>query len=56
MSRHGYEGLVLTTLMAGILLVIFGFLRLGALVKYIPYPVTTGFTTGIALADRLLRR
>ena len=32
-----------------ILLVIFGFLRLGALVKYIPYPVTTGFTTGIAL-------
>ena len=44
-SRHGYEGLVLTTLMAGILLVIFGFLRLGALVKYIPYPVTTGFTT-----------
>ena len=48
-SRHGYEGLVLTTLMAGILLVIFGFLRLGALVKYIPYPVTTGFTAGIAL-------
>lgn len=48
-SRHGYEGLVLTTLMAGILLVIFGLLRLGALVKYIPYPVTTGFTTGIAL-------
>ena len=48
-SRQGYEGLVLTTLMAGILLVIFGFLRLGALVKYIPYPVTTGFTTGIAL-------
>ena len=48
-SRHGYEGLVLTTLMAGILLVIFGFLRLGVLVKYIPYPVTTGFTTGIAL-------
>ena len=48
-SRHGYEGLVLTTLMAGILLVVFGFLRLGALVKYIPYPVTTGFTTGIAL-------
>ena len=48
-SRHGYEGLVLTTLMAGILLVIFGFLRLGALVTDIPYPVTTGFTTGIAL-------
>ncbi|MEG2004777.1 MAG: sulfate permease [Bilophila sp.] len=48
-SRHGYDGLVLTTLMAGVLLILFGLLRLGALVKFIPYPVTTGFTTGIAL-------
>ena len=48
-SRYGYEGLVITTIMAGIMLVIFGLLRLGVLVKYIPYPVTTGFTTGIAL-------
>ena len=48
-SRYGYEGLVLTTLMAGVMLIIFGLLRLGALIKYIPYPVTTGFTAGIAL-------
>lgn len=48
-SRYGYEGLVLTTLMAGIMLIIFGLLHLGALIKYIPYPVTTGFTAGIAL-------
>ena len=48
-SRYGDEGLVLTTLMAGVMLIIFGLLRLGALIKYIPYPVTTGFTAGIAL-------
>ena len=48
-SRYGYEGLVLTTLMAGVMLIIFGLLHLGALIKYIPYPVTTGFTAGIAL-------
>lgn len=48
-SRYGYEGLVLTTLLAGVMLIIFGLLRLGALIKYIPYPVTTGFTAGIAL-------
>jgi len=48
-ERHGYDGLVLTTLMAGVLLIIFGVLRLGALIKFIPYPVTTGFTSGIAL-------
>lgn len=47
--EHGYEGLVLTTLMAGVLLLIFGFFRFGALIKYIPYPVTTGFTAGIAV-------
>ena len=48
-ERHGYEGLVVATLMAGIMLVIFGFFRMGGLVKFIPYPVTTGFTAGIAL-------
>ncbi|TVM33276.1 SulP family inorganic anion transporter [Oceanidesulfovibrio marinus] len=47
--KHGYDGLVLTTLMAGVLLLIFGFFRFGALIKYIPYPVTTGFTAGIAV-------
>lgn len=47
--RHGYEGLAVATLMAGALLVVMGFLRFGAVIKYIPYPVITGFTTGIAL-------
>ena len=52
-SRHGYEGLVLTTLMAGILLVIFGFLRLGALVKYI-LPGDHGLYHRDCAADLLL--
>lgn len=47
--RHGYDGLVLTTFMAGCMLVLAGFFRLGSIIKYIPYPVTTGFTAGIAL-------
>lgn len=48
-SRYGYEGLIVTTLLSGVILVIAGFLRLGFLIKYIPYPVTVGFTMGIAL-------
>lgn len=48
-ARHGYEGLVVATVMAGILLVVMGLLRLGALIQFIPYPVTVGFTAGIAL-------
>jgi SulP family sulfate permease len=48
-SRHGFDGLLLTTIMAGIILIIFGVLRLGTLITFIPYPVTTGFTAGIAL-------
>jgi SulP family sulfate permease len=47
--RHGYDGLVITTLMAGAMLLVFGFCRLGSLIKYIPHPVTTGFTTGIGV-------
>ena len=47
--RHGYAGLAVATLMAGLLLVVMGFLRFGVVIKYIPYPVITGFTTGIAL-------
>ncbi|WP_236615118.1 SulP family inorganic anion transporter [Desulfovibrio sp. X2] len=47
--RHGYDGLVLTTLIAGVLLMILGFCRMGTLIKFIPYPVTTGFTAGIAV-------
>jgi SulP family sulfate permease len=48
-QRHGYDGLMLATLMAGGLLLLIGFLRLGTYIKYIPYPVTVGFTAGIAL-------
>lgn len=47
--KHGYEGLVLATLMAGVLLFIMAFARAGELIKFIPYPVITGFTSGIAL-------
>lgn len=47
--RHGYEGLAIATLMAGMLLIVMGLLRFGAIIKYIPYPVITGFTSGIAL-------
>lgn len=49
LSHHGYEGLAICTLMAGVILMIMGFCRLGAMIKFIPYPVTTGFTSGIAV-------
>lgn len=48
-ERHGYDGLVLATLMAGIMMMAVGFLRLGTYIKYIPFPVTVGFTAGIAV-------
>jgi SulP family sulfate permease len=48
-QQYGYEGLALATLIAGILLVIMGIARMGVLLKFIPYPVTIGFTGGIAL-------
>ena len=48
-QQHGVDGLVVATLMAGLILVAFGVLRLGAAIKFIPYPVTIGFTSGIAL-------
>ncbi len=48
-AQHGYDGLVLATLMAGVILVAAGFARLGAWIKYIPLPVITGFTAGIAV-------
>lgn len=47
--RHGYDGLVIATLIAGLMLIAFGLARLGTYIKYIPYPVITGFTSGIAL-------
>jgi SulP family sulfate permease len=46
---HGYEGLVIATIMAGILLISMGLMRFGALIKYVPYPVTIGFTSGLAV-------
>lgn len=46
---QGFDGLVLATIMAGIILIIMGFLRLGSLIRFIPYTITTGFTTGIAI-------
>jgi len=48
-AAHGYNGLVLATLMAGVILVIMGISRLGTMIQYIPYPVVTGFTSGIAV-------
>lgn len=47
-STKGYDGLLIATTIAGVLLIIAGLLRIGTLIKYIPDPVTTGFTTGIA--------
>jgi sulfate permease, SulP family len=48
-QQYGYNGLVVATLIAGVLLVLMGLARMGALLKFIPYPVTVGFTSGIAL-------
>ena len=48
-ARHGYDGLVLATLMAGAILILAGVLRAGNLVDYVPEPVVNGFTIGIAV-------
>ena len=47
--KDGTQGLIIATIMAGIILVIMGFCRFGSLLKYIPDPITTGFTAGIAV-------
>lgn len=47
-TQYGIDGLLISTILAGIMLVIFGVLRLGALLKYIPHPLIVGFTSGIA--------
>jgi SulP family sulfate permease len=47
-AEHGMDGAILAVLLSGVLLVIAGYLRLGTYVKFIPYPVTVGFTAGIA--------
>ena len=48
-AKLGYEGLVICTTIAGFILILFGLARMGALIKFIPYPVITGFTSGIAV-------
>ncbi len=49
-EKHGYGGLLIATIMAGIILIIMGLARMGTLIKFIPWPVTSGFTTGIAVS------
>jgi len=48
-QQYGFEGLTIATLMAGVFLIMFGILHLGTIIKYIPYPIVVGFTSGIAL-------
>ena len=48
-AEFGTSGLVVATIMAGLLLIVMGFCRMGSLIKYIPYTITTGFTSGIAV-------
>jgi sulfate permease, SulP family len=48
-GRHGVDGLILAAIMSGAMMMAIGFLRLGTYIKYIPYPVTVGFTAGIAV-------
>jgi len=48
-QKFGVEGLAIATVMAGIMLAIMGILRLGTIIKFIPYPIVVGFTSGIAL-------
>jgi SulP family sulfate permease len=48
-TRHGLGGLLVATLLAGVILILMGMARLGRLIEFVPYPVTTGFTAGIAV-------
>ena len=48
-ATNGMSGLIVATILAGIILIIMGFCRFGSLIKFIPYTITTGFTTGIAV-------
>lgn len=48
-AKNGLNGLIVATLLAGVILMVMGFLRLGNLIKFIPYTITTGFTSGIAV-------
>ncbi|SCY54860.1 SulP family inorganic anion transporter [Desulfoluna spongiiphila] len=48
-AQYGYEGLAVATMMAGFMLLVMGISKLGATIRFIPYPMTVGFTSGIAL-------
>jgi SulP family sulfate permease len=48
-QKYGIQGLTIATIMAGIFMIIFGLMRFGTVIKYIPYSITTGFTSGIAV-------
>ncbi|HOO84509.1 MAG TPA: SulP family inorganic anion transporter [Prolixibacteraceae bacterium] len=48
-EQYGIDGLIISTILAGLILIAFGFLRLGSLLKFIPHPLIVGFTSGIAL-------
>lgn len=48
-EQYGMSGLTIATFMAGVFLVLFGLLRLGTIIQYIPYPIVVGFTSGIAI-------
>ncbi|OGV35982.1 MAG: sodium-independent anion transporter [Legionellales bacterium RIFCSPHIGHO2_12_FULL_35_11] len=48
-AKYGFEGLQVATMMAGVMLAVMGLLRLGTVIKFIPYPVIIGFTAGIAV-------
>ena len=48
-AKNGMDGLIVATILAGIILILMGLLKLGSLIKFIPYTITTGFTSGIAI-------
>lgn len=48
-QKYGYDGLAIATVMAGVVLIVLGLAKLGDMIKFIPYPITVGFTGGIAL-------
>ncbi len=48
-TQFGVDGLIIATILAGVIMILMGFLKLGSVIKFIPYPITTGFTSGIAV-------
>src|SRR5690554_642572 len=48
-EQYGVQGLAIATVLAGLMLLVMGFMKLGAVIKFIPFPIVVGFTSGIAL-------